>query len=236
MKKLLQILFLLVLYLTTASPQGRIHREVIPEKPSTEKLREIQNLSAYGLQGLNAIESLLLKSKSSNWQTSLRNPQSKFFKEERFNTKDTRTTINKTLLDNGFLLIEEIYQTWNGSAWVDSSKSSYTYDGNNNRTEWLFKTWNGSAWVDSFKISFTYDGINNQTEELKQYWDGSVWVNYFKISFTYDGNNNVTEELIQGWDGSAWVNSFKDLYTYDGNNNLTEELGQAWDGSLGEFI
>ena len=231
MKKLLLILILSALYLTTASPQDRIHREVIPEKATNEKLLEIQKSNAFGLQGLNDIESLLLKSKSSNWQTALRNPQRKFYDEEGFNAKDTRTNINKTLLGNGFLLIEEIYQTWDSSAWVNSSKGSYTYDGNNNLTEALIQYWDGSAWVNSFKQSYIYDGNNNPAEYLLQTWDGSAWVNYYKGSYIFDGNNNLTELFYQTWDGSAWVNSSKYSYTYNGNNNLTEYFYQTWDGS-----
>ncbi len=231
MKKLLQILFLSALYLTTASSQDRIHRGVIPDKPFTEKLREIQKSNTYGLQRLNDLESLLLKSKSSNWRTVLRNPQREFYEEERFDAKDTRTTINKTLLGNGFLLIEEIFQTWNGS-WVDSSKISYTYDGNNNLTEELGQGWDGSAWVNGTKYSYTYNGNNNRTEWLYQGWDGSAWVNGTKYSYTYNGNNNRTEELWQNWDGSVWVNMGKSACTYDGNNNRIEELWQAWDGSV----
>ena len=40
---------------------------------------------------------------------------------------------------NGFLLIEQLYQDWDGSDWVDDSKYTYTYDGNNNMIEWLIK-------------------------------------------------------------------------------------------------
>ena len=78
----------------------------------------------------------------------------------------------KQYLDNGFLLIEGIRQTWDGSAWVNSEKYSYTYDGN-----------------------------NNQTEESHQSWDGSCLGEWYKVSYTYDVNNNLTEVLDQGWDG-----------------------------------
>ena len=174
-----------------------------------------------------------------------------------FEAKDLRTTINKTLFDNGFLLIEEIYQpwrnsawengwkylytydvnnnlteefgqTWYGSAWVNYGKYSYTYDLNNNLTEWLYQLWNGSAWVNDIRQSYTYDGNNNLTEEFEQGWQSSAWVNYSKYSYTYDGNNNLTEKLSQNWQDSAWVNYGKHSYAYDGNNNLTEWLIQSW--------
>ena len=136
-KTFLQILIVFSLFLITAFPQDRIHRGGIPEKLTAKRFWENYKPNAYSLQGLNDIESLLLKSESSNWQTALRNPQREFYEEEGFNAKDTRTTINKTIFGNGFLLIEEIYQTRDGSAWVNAEKYSYTYDGNNNRIEIL---------------------------------------------------------------------------------------------------
>ena len=114
---------------------------------------------------------------------------------------------------------------------MNDFKYSFTYDGNNNLTEWLMQDWDGSAWVNDSKYSYTYDGNNNQTEELFQFWDGSAWVNQWKYSFTYDGNNNLTEGLLQTWAGSVWVNQWKYSNTYDGNNNLVEQLYQTWDGS-----
>jgi hypothetical protein len=179
---------------------------------------------------------------------------------DNFNSEKSRTFINKTLIDGGYLLIEYIVQGWDGSAWVNAYMYSYTYDENNNRIEELIQSWdgsvwvnyskssntynlnnnlietlgqgwNGSAWVNSSKSSNTYNLSNNLIETLGQIWDDSTWVNSWKDSFTYDGNNNRTEWLTQSWVGTAWVNSAKQTYTYDGNNNLTEWLRQSWYGS-----
>ena len=92
-KSFLQILFFSLLLLITAFSQERIPVGVLPDKLSSENLRDINKPNVDDLQGLNDRESLLLKSKSSNWQTALRNPQREFYEEE-FNAKDTRTTIN----------------------------------------------------------------------------------------------------------------------------------------------
>jgi len=49
---------------------------------------------------------------------------------DNFSDSDSRIIINKKILDNGFLLIEELLQSWDGSNWVNSDKSTYTYDVN----------------------------------------------------------------------------------------------------------
>lgn len=240
--------------------QGKISKEVFSEKFTNERLKEIHNPNVDVLQRINDIDSLLLKSKNKTWQTALRNSKREFYEEERFNVKNTRTTINKTLLGDGFLLIEEYDQFWDSSssAWVNKYKDSYTYDGNNNQTEWLYQTWDGSAWRNNSKTSYTYDVNNNliealvQTgpawentwkysytydannkliETLGQHWDGSHWVIKFKIFYIYGGSNYLIEALVQTWEGLTWVNYCKDSYTYDANNNLTELLEQYWSGS-----
>ena len=200
------------------------------------------------------LKSNLIKSEIRSWKDTYRAKQ--FYE----NNIGNKTVINKKLLENGFLLIYEIYQDWDGSIWVNDWKyshtydeknnetgyleqswnvstwdneymDSYTYDENNNQIEWLNQDWQDSAWVNNWKFSYTYDGNSNQTELLRQKWVGSAWVNYYMISGIYDEINNLTEQLSRYWDGSAWVTSWKSSTTYDRNNNLIELLGQSWDGS-----
>ncbi len=78
-------------------------------------------------------------------------------KSEIFSDKKSRTLVNKTILDNGFLLTEELYQHWDGSNWVNFWKSIYTYDWNNNMIEILGQDWDGSNWVNSSQYTYTYD-------------------------------------------------------------------------------
>ena len=214
--------------------QDKIFKEVLPEKFTNKGLKEIHNPNFDVVQRINDIDSLLLKSLNNTWKTALRNPKREFYEEEGFNDKDTRTTINKTLLDNCFVLIEKYEQHWDrsSSVWVNYSKDSYIYDVNNNETEWLHQNWGGSNWVNRWKYSYAYDVNNNLAEEEHYHArEDSGMVKSKKYIYTYDGNNNLTEELHQLGEGSAWANSQKISCTYDGNNNLIEYLYNAWDGS-----
>jgi hypothetical protein len=230
--KKLQTLFFFLLISTTAVSQDITYRKILPDKLANEKLKENQKSNVDVSLEINCKETLLLISEGIYWQTALRNQQREFYQEERFDAKDTRTTINKALLGNGFLLIERIWQHWDVSVWVNYSKSLYTYDENNNETEALHQNWDVSVWVNFTKYSYTYDVNNNRIELLTQSWYHDDWLNGYKYSYTYDGNNNQSESLYQEWNGSAsaWVNYSKNLYTYDENNNQTEELSQTWDG------
>jgi len=161
MKNLFHILFFLLLFLIAAFPQDRIHKVITPEELAAKRILELLQSNAGDLQELHVRESLLSKSKTSNWQTASGNLQREFYEEVGFDTKDTRTTINKTLLGGGFLVVEIIWEEWNGSSWVKNYRYSYSYDGNDNLTNDSLQTWVGSAWVYSSNRSYTYDGNNN---------------------------------------------------------------------------
>ncbi|MCL4280399.1 MAG: hypothetical protein KJZ60_12090, partial [Ignavibacteriaceae bacterium] len=214
MKNLFHTLFFLLLFLIATFPQDRIHKRITPEKLTAKRNLELLKSNVDDLHGLHNKESLLFKSKSSNWQTASRNLQREFYEEEGFDTKDTRTIINKTLLGGGFLVVEIIWEEWNGSNWVKNYRYSYSYDGNDNLTNDSLQTWVGSAWVYSSNRSYTYDGNNNLIMEVAQGWDGSAWVNVLKQSYAYDGSNNEIEHVRQNWEGSVWVNDRRWSYTY----------------------
>jgi len=146
---------------------------------------------------------------------------------EIFKDKESRTIVNKTILQNGFLLMEHTIQNWNGSNWVNAWRYTYTYNGNNNMFEELLQEWDGSYWVNDSKYTFTFDVNNNMTEQLQQEWFGSNWINNWIYTYTYDNNNNKIGEVSQDWDGSNWVNDWRYTYTYIGNN-MIEELRQNW--------
>jgi len=142
-KPFLNILFFLSLILITVFPQDRIHRRVIPERPTPRDFGKYTNQMDWFTRAKGK-RSLAVKTYEQQLANGIRNEQKEVY-EDGFNAKDKKTTINKTLLSNGFQLIETIYQTWDGSNWLNRYRFSYTYDGNNNRTEELYQYWNGSA-------------------------------------------------------------------------------------------
>ena len=151
------------------------------------------------------------------------------FKSDIVSDKESRTLVNKTILDNGFLLIEELRQEWDDSSWVNWLEYTYSYDENNNLIEELIQLWSDSSWVNAGMINYTYDSNNNLIEELEQNWDGSNWVIRYKYTYNYVWHNSMIIVLMQHWNGSNWRNLLQDTYTYDWNNNLSEQLGQTWD-------
>jgi hypothetical protein len=149
-------------------------------------------------------------------------------------------------------------QQWVSSNWVDYSRGTATYDGNNNLTQVLTELWSGSAWENSTLFTYSYDSNNNDTLEVDQQWSGTQWDNVYKYTYTYGPNHNVLVEVDQLWLSSQWFNTARytstysgnnlatfliEMYTvnwsntglhtyaYDGNNNQITDLYQTWNGS-----
>jgi len=132
-----------------------------------------------------------------------------------------------------FLLEYYLYQTWDGTQWVNDRQYTYTYDANNNLILSLGETWNDSVWVNYRQLTQTFDANGNRTGYTNVYYnsDGTQWTSGYNYIWTYDDNNNETSRLNQVWDGTQWVNSSQYTYTYDDNNNETSRLNQVWDGT-----
>ena len=158
--------------------------------------------------------------------------ESNMFGTEEFKITHSKAIINKILLGNGYLVIEDILQIWEISSWVNNSKRSHTYDGDNNESIILSQYWFNSSWHYYEKSSYAYDGNNNQIEWLDQNWDGSKWVNISKALYTYDNNNNKVEYLRQYWNGSSWYDSSKTIYIYRADNKLINERHQICVNSI----
>ena len=148
------------------------------------------------------------------------------------NPLEKSNSLSKTVVEKRFVRTESTYQNWDGAAWANSSKYTYSYDTRDNTVQQTYQTWNGTAWVNNNRYSSLYDANDNETESISQSWNGTTWVNSYKYSYTYDANNNQTEQISQNWSGSVWTNSYRYLITYNSNNKTTLERYQSWNGTI----
>lgn len=91
--------------------------------------------------------------------------------------------------------IGALFQFWIG-AWEDSDQYTYMYDANHNLIGELDQYWNGSDWVRSEQSLFTYDEDNFVTSESYRYFDdtGSM-VAYGDSSYLYFHTVTAIEDL-----------------------------------------
>ena len=103
------------------------------------------------------------------------------------NDKESRTIVNKTMREDGFLLIEEMSQIWTGTNWRNDRKNTYFYNMDENISEKLYQRFNGETWENTFdKIWHLRFTPNNQltalVSELGEWTvavDDTLWENRF---------------------------------------------------------
>jgi hypothetical protein len=128
--------------------------------------------------------------------------------------------------DGSGYLIQILEELWSFSYWDSASTITYLYDSNGNRI--------GELEVNSHKYTYTYDTNNNQTEWLVEVWDApqsNSWRVNQVHTYTYDGNSNQIEWLKEVWDNSipGLILFEREIYSYDVNGTQTELLEQQHD-------
>lgn len=163
---------------------------------------------------------------------------------------------------NGNKIQQISFTNWDGSIWTSGNKSDYSYDVNNNQTQSVEQSWNGTAWVNSSKSMNTFSGGVLITG-IFQLWDGAAWTNGSKADYTnvsgqingltgfswtgtswqsvikyinmtwyqWNGFFNETSKLSgyieQVPNGSLWKDTIKINFSYDSFGNQTDFLHQV---------
>ena len=140
----------------------------------------------------------------------------------------TRSTFSKSVTSNGYEFESIIYQSWNGSMWINALRYDYTYNAQSWMTENLARNWIGNSWVNYFRHTYTYSGNGLLLTETYQTWDGSAWLNNHRNSYVYNSGNQITEWLSENWNGTSWQNDFRIIYSYYGTGNMETETWQSW--------
>lgn len=133
---------------------------------------------------------------------------------------------------NGQNIETFVVETWTGSAWENSSRTAYTYDGNHYLTNTLSQTWDVPtlSWTDVSQSIFTNNPDGTANQVVTQMWDGvSDWNNISRVTYTYNASKKVLTYTSELWFGIAWQNSSKVTDVYDGNGFLTTSTTQTWD-------
>lgn len=127
-------------------------------------------------------------------------------------------------------LTSSLTESYDGTAWQNSSKTEYIYDASGNVTEETYLSWNTTSaqWIPLDKSSYTYNANNKATVVLYEYLGSDSEID--RTNYTYDANGNLILTLDQDWNGSAWVNSYKVDLTYT-NSRLSGAASYTWSGT-----
>ena len=107
--------------------------------------------------------------------------------------------------------LQALTEMWN-AAWVNVSKTDYTYDGSHRDTLAIGSTWLLDAWYVTTEDTSKYTG-NLLTEEVSVH---ILSVTTYRTQYTYDADNNQTLVLEQRWNLAyeVWDNDAKTVYVY----------------------
>ncbi len=99
--------------------------------------------------------------------------------------------------DQNGCIIDEIWEWWNGSAWIYWSRIQKYYSQDCCPEKWVFSWWSGSAWIINYMAAFTYANCMTDIALFSYAW--SYWGYYYGcnptlvlMAPTTDGTNMST--------------------------------------------
>ena len=138
---------------------------------------------------------------------------------------------------NGLILFE-MAEHWDGSAWTNSSLTTSYYNSNDKLEEYVLYNWNGGAYIGVFQKLYTYDAGDKLSTVTKLNWSESsqLWINDSYSVYGYDANNFLTSLNVQAWQGGTWHDNIRYNYTNNPNGTLAIFVSQNWDSNLAVWV
>ena len=141
----------------------------------------------------------------------------------------------KTYNSAGKELTSTTEQYSNGN-WVNSSKLSFTYDGNNYLIKQVQENWDisSSAWKNSYQFTYINNNDGTVQQNNMEIWgspSSNSWNSYSRTIKTYNSAGKELTSTAEQYSNGNWVNSSKLSFTYDGNNYLIKQVQENWDVS-----
>lgn len=135
-------------------------------------------------------------------------------------------------------VLTQTSEIWFGT-WMNSSKTTNTYDGSGYLINSLNQTWDFimSNWKNAAQTNYNNNPSGTVNQSVYQVWDiTNVWVNNERTSYTYVGGDKVSVAISESWTGTNWLNDTKMTNTYDGSFNITNSLSQDWNAASSIWV
>jgi hypothetical protein len=144
-----------------------------------------------------------------------------------YNTSSV-TQRQRQICDNHGVIMSQTTEVWKGTAYVDSLRTTFTYNASGYPDTTLVELWQTNTWVQNRRTTFAYDATGKLLAEFIETWQTTAWANLEQILNSYDANGYLDTTLVQIWQNSAWVNSSSNDYTNDANGNRLVWVRQLW--------
>ncbi|MCB2409557.1 T9SS type A sorting domain-containing protein [Hymenobacter lucidus] len=96
---------------------------------------------------------------------------------------------------------------------------------------------NGTAFVDESRTTVAYSPNGDQVNTVQKYV-GTAWVNDYRISELYDNYGNELANIEEQWINNAWSLEYGDrnLLFYNANNVVIRKVEQRFDNMLRQYV
>lgn len=123
-----------------------------------------------------------------------------------------------------------VLQVWNGTAYVNSSRTDYSYNPEGYLSREVFSRYEGNAWVSYQQHLYNYDEDMTVMTYLRQMmYSPGVWTDFSYKNYLYDEQGRLIERNEQRI--SDGVIFWAEQFTYDENNRVSVRVrqGQKYD-------
>ena len=112
-------------------------------------------------------------------------------------------------------------------------QNTYTYNSDGTENQQMIQTWNElNQWVNSKRTTNTFNASKHVTSSLGEKWENNAWINDSRSTFTYNANGSIIESMEESWLVNAWINTSKEMFSYNTNGALEQFVSQAWNTTI----
>ena len=123
-------------------------------------------------------------------------------------------------------LTTETDQEWNGSDWDDDSRTHYTHEADAfYYNEIIDQSYVGSSWENSYKSTVTFTEFNRIEAVIYSSWDGTIWQTQDQTRYFYEeyDDGTIGVESIDDLSVKVFPNPAADYVTFK-NDNKSESM------------
>lgn len=119
---------------------------------------------------------------------------------------------------------------------VNSSQIIYTYNSDGTLNQTVDQIWNASnQWVNSTRTTNTYNASKQLTLSLDEKWVTDAWSNDSRSTSTYNAAGSLSGVVNESWTNNAWVNAYTSMFSYNTTNVLSQIITQDWNTALSQW-
>jgi hypothetical protein len=121
-----------------------------------------------------------------------------------------------------------LMEDWLNNAWVNSTRSTNTFDAKGNLIKIFMEEYTDGAWQNSAIMTNTLNEDGTVKETMTQAWLEGKWTDAMKTAYTYNGNKQVLTAYSQINAEGTWFDFSKITYTYNDQKQLTNQITQVF--------